>query len=272
MDHFSAADGTRLAYLDHGTGLPVLALAGLTRDSRDFDYLAPFMTGVRFIRLDSRGRGQSGWSGADSYTPLQEAQDALALMDHLGIEQFAVIGSSRGGILGMLIAALAPARLLGLCLNDIGPIIEPAGLERIAAYIGRRPTARTLAQMADRLPAANPGFDGVPASRWAEEAERHFTVCEDGLGLTYDPDLAKSFQAAMSAPAVDLWPLFDACQGRPLALIRGENSDLLSRKTAQDMQARAPGLDWIDVPNRAHIPFLDEPQSIATITGWINRL
>ena len=118
--HFQAEDGARLAYRDEGEGLPVLALSGLTRNGTDFDYLAPFLKNVRLIRPDYRGRGASDWTGAATYTVPQEGKDALALLDHLGLEKAAILGTSRGGLIGMLLAAVARDRVMGLCLNDVG--------------------------------------------------------------------------------------------------------------------------------------------------------
>lgn len=272
IQHFNAGDGARLAYRDEGSGTPVLALAGLTRDGRDFDYLAPYLEGVRLIRLDSRGRGGSEWTGSATYTVPQEAADVLALLDHLQLPATAIIGSSRGGLLGMVIAATAKERLTGLCFNDVGPVLERAGLERIGGYVGLPPSARTLREAAELLGATSQGFDNVPASRWAEEAVRRFTETADGLGLTYDPALRESFVAAFDGPAIDLWPLFDACAGLPLALIRGANSELLSAETAQAMQARRPDMLRAEIPGRGHIPFLDEPEALAIIRPWLRTL
>jgi pimeloyl-ACP methyl ester carboxylesterase len=272
MQHFHSGDGTRLAYRDDGAGIPVLALAGLTRDGRDFDYLAPHLEGARLIRLDSRGRGGSQWTGAATYTVAQEASDVVALLDHLQLPAVAIIGSSRGGLLGMVMAATTRHRLTGLCLNDIGPVLERAGLERIGGYVGKAPSARTLREAAEQLRLTSPGFDDVPASRWAEEAVRRFTETADGLDLTYDPALRDAFLAAFHQPPVDLWPLFDACAGLPLALVRGANSDLMSAATARDMQARRPDMDYAEIPGRGHIPFLDEPEALACIRSWIKKL
>jgi pimeloyl-ACP methyl ester carboxylesterase len=272
IQHFRSGDGTSLAYRDEGTGLPVLALAGLTRDGRDFDYLAPHLGDVRLIRLDSRGRGQSEWTGAETYTVAQEAGDALALLDHLGLPAAAVIGSSRGGLLGMVMAATARDRVIGLCLNDVGPVLERAGLERIGGYVGQRPAVRTLREAAEQLRMTSTGFENVPASRWAEEAVRRFVETGDGLDLTYDPALKHAFAAGFDGPPVDLWPLFDACAGLPLALIRGANSDLLSAETARRMTARRPDMHYADIPGRGHIPFLDEPEALACIGRWLDTL
>jgi pimeloyl-ACP methyl ester carboxylesterase len=270
MKTFRARDGARLAYRDDGSGLAVLALAGLTRDSRDFDYLARHLPGdVRLIRLDSRGRGESYWTGAATYVVGQEVADALALLDHLGLERAAIIGSSRGGILGMVIAASAKHRLLGLCLNDVGPILERDGLLRIAAYVGVEPAVPTLDEVADRMPSAMPGFERVPPMRWQEETVRHYVQREDGVGLTYDPALRTAFDAAMAGPLPELWPLFDACAGLPLALIRGAASDVLSWTTAEEMRRRRPDMLFADVPLRGHIPFLDEPEAVAVVLQWL---
>ena len=266
---FSAADGTRLAYRDDGRGKVLLALAGLTRDGRDFDYLARHLPDVRLIRLDSRGRGGSDRADPETYTVAQEARDALALLDHLRIGRAAVIGSSRGGLLGMSMVALAPERVVGLCFNDVGPVLQRDGLMRIGTYMGVKPAVATLAEAADRMAAANPGFQNVPPLRWEEEAVRHYVQTPDGLALPYDPALRIGFDRAMAAPLPELWPLFDACAGIPLALIRGANSDVLARATADAMQARRPDLIRAELPGRGHVPFLDEPEALAAILRWL---
>ncbi len=269
---FTAADGARLAYADHGAGLPVLCLAGLTRTMADFDYLAPHLPGIRLIRMDYRGRGQSEWTGAETYTVPQEGQDALALLDHLGIAQAAILGTSRGGLIGLGLGAMARGRVLGLCLNDVGPEIHRPGLERIMDYVGRNPAARTHAEMAAKLPRALPGFANVPDSRWLDEVRHHYDETPEGLRINYDPALRDSFLAAFAGPPVDLWPLFDMLAGLPLALIRGGNSDLLSAETAAEMQRRRPDMLFADVPDRAHVPFLDEAESLSVIRNWLGAM
>jgi len=269
---FITADGTSIAYDVQGTGLPVLCLPGLTRTMGDFAYMMPHLPPCRLIRMDYRGRGGSGWSGAATYTVPQEAKDALALLDHLGVARAAVIGTSRGGLIGMLLAAMAKDRLAGLCLNDIGPVIEHGGLERIKDYVGRNPLSPTHTALAAALPRNMPGFANVPDSRWTEEAHLHYHSGPGGLTVTYDPALRDAFLAAFDGPAADLWPLFDACAGVPLALIRGANSDLLSAETAAEMRRRRPDMDFAEVPDRAHIPFLDEPEAVACLTAWQGRI
>lgn len=268
---FTANDGARLAYSDEGAGLPVLCLTGLTRNMGDFDYLAPHLSGVRLIRMDYRGRGRSDHSGAATYTVPQEGKDALALLDHLGIERAAVLGTSRGGLIGMLLAAVAHDRLLGLCLNDVGPVIERSGLERIFDYVGRNPAARTHAALAERLPQAMTGFANVPEGRWLADAQRHYDETPDGLRIRYDPALREAFLSAFDGAAPDLWPLWDATAGLPVALIRGANSDLLSPEVAAEMVRRRPDTIIAAVPDRAHVPWLDEPESLAAINAWLDR-
>ncbi len=270
---FRAGDGARLAYRDQGSGLPLLALAGFTRDGRDFDYLARRLPAwVRLIRLDSRGRGQSQWTGPDTYTVAQEVEDAVALLDHLGIPQAALIGSSRGGLLAMVLAARHRGRVLGICLNDVGPVVERAGLMRIGAYVGLTPTVATLEEIADRMPSVMPGFERVSDFRWAEETIRHFIQLEGKVGLPYDPALRTAFETAMAAPTPDLWPLFDACAGLPLALIRGAGSDVLAEDTVHSMQLRRPDMLCAQVPGRGHVPFLDEPEALACIRDWLSQV
>jgi pimeloyl-ACP methyl ester carboxylesterase len=271
MQTLQAEDGTRLAYRIDGEGLPLLALAGLTRDNRDFDYLARHLpANVRLIRLDSRGRGSSAWAPPETYTVAQEAKDALALLDHLGIDRVAVIGSSRGGLLGLVMAATAKNRLLGLCLNDVGPVVERSGLLRIGAYVGIEPAIPTLEEVADRMQAAMPGFDRVPPLRWQEETVRHYVQLTGRVGLTYDPALRIAFDTAMAAPLPELWPLFDACEGLPIAVIRGAASDVLSADTTLEMRRRRPDMVFAEVPHRGHIPFLDEPEAVAAVLCWLD--
>jgi pimeloyl-ACP methyl ester carboxylesterase len=269
--HFLAEDGARLAYRDQGKGLPLLCLPGLTRSMADFDYLVPHLPPLRLIRMDYRGRGASDWTGASTYTVEQEGRDALRLLDHLGVERAAILGTSRGGLIGMVLGAVARPRVMGLILNDVGPEIAREGLHRIFDYVGRNPAGKTHQGFAELL-SRSPGFAGVPMSRWLEEARKHAIETPEGLRISYDPALRDSFLAAFAGPPVDLWPLFDALQGLPLALIRGANSDLLTPGTVAEMRARRPDMGFAEVPDRAHIPFLDEPEAVALIRSFLAGL
>ena len=272
MPHFTAPDGARLHYTEDGTGTPVLALSGLTRNGTDFDYAAPHLADVRLIRLDYRGRGQSDWTGAETYTIPNEAGDALALLDHLGLDKAAILGTSRGGLIAMTLAALARDRLTGVCLVDIGPEIAAPGLDAIKDYIGRNPASKTHDEAVAVIATRMAGFPNVPDSRWREEVEKHYVETPDGLKINYDPALRDAVLAAGAQPVPDLWPFFDAFEGLPLALIRGANSDLLTRETADEMARRRPDMLFAEVPDRGHIPFLDEPEAVEVLRQWIEAL
>lgn len=273
MQYFTTSDGLRLAYRDEGTGTPLLALSGLTRNSSDFNFIAPHLCDLRLIRLDYRGRGQSQYAkDFNTYAVPVEARDTLELMDHLGLAKAAILGTSRGGLIGMVLATLAGNRLTGVCLNDIGPEIASEGMTAIKAYLGRRPTQKTYAEAADARPLAMTGFANVPAARWLDEVQNLYTEDSDGLSLKYDPKLRDAVLAASAQPAPDLWPFFDSMDGLPLALIRGENSNILSPDTAHEMRRRRPDMLFADVPDRGHVPFLDEPQSLTILRKFIERL
>ncbi len=269
MPAFQAKDGLTLHYEDAGGGPPVLCLAGLTRNSADFQFLLPFLSDFRVIRPDYRGRGQS--NHADdymSYSIAQEAQDVITLLDHLGLERVTIIGTSRGGLIAMLLAHTAPERLCGVILNDIGPEIAPTGIERIMDYIGKAPTAPDLDTAAATLRAVNAeAFPGVTLNRWRVQAEMMFhEKTGGGLGLRYDARLRDALVGQAGAgPAPDLWTLFKALAQLPLTAIRGANSDLLSAQTFAKMQQCAPDMRVAIVPDRGHVPFLDEAESLAAI-------
>lgn len=271
MPFVTAHDGTSLHYTDHGSGTPVLALAGLTRNTADFDHVAPHLA-CRLIRMDYRGRGASGWADPASYTVPQEAADAVVLLDHLGLERAAVLGTSRGGLIAMFLAATSRDRLAGVALNDIGPVIDPAGLDIIKAYVGRNPPQKTWAEAAAFRAATWAAFHAVPMERWLAEVRAHYAETPDGLVIRYDPRLREAVLEAGTQPAPDLWPLFDAMAGLPLCLLRGANSDLLSRATFAEMIGRRPDAIAAEIPARGHVPFLDEPASLAAMHDWIASL
>ncbi|WP_281991352.1 alpha/beta fold hydrolase [Sulfitobacter geojensis] len=273
MARFTTSDGLAIHYTDEGSGLPILCLAGLTRTGADFDYVTPHLSGNRLIKMDYRGRGQSDYDPDwQNYALPVECRDVLELLAHLGLEKVAVLGTSRGGLNAMGLAAAAKDRLLGVALNDVGPVIEPAGLDMIRHYIGRPPAAKTHADAAAAMARAFPEFRDVPDGRWMAEAEKHYVQTDTGLAITYDPHLRDAVLAAMDGPDVDLWPFFDALAGLPLACIWGKGSNLLSETTVRDMQSRRPDMILGSVPGRGHVPFLDEPQSIAALHKWIGEL
>ncbi|MFT4715738.1 MAG: pimeloyl-ACP methyl ester carboxylesterase [Paracoccaceae bacterium] len=273
MQTFQTSDGLKLAYEDNGEGPVLLCLAGLSRNRRDFDDLAASITGVRLISMDYRGRGQSQFDADPmNYQIPIEARDALELLDHLGIESAAIIGSSRGGIIAMFLAAVAKHRLNGIVLNDVGAELDRADIGRIVDYVGVKPTFTDFDEALAQFPELNPGFIGVSQDRWKSVLHRMFQQTDDGLATRYDPELQQSVRAAYEGPEPDLWPLFDACAGLPLALLRGENSQLLTRETVTRMQARRPDMLFSEVSDRGHIPFLDEPESLRIINQFIEKI
>ncbi len=271
---FTTSDGLQLAYEDEGAGPVLFCLPGLTRNARDFDDLAAAIDGVRLVRLTYRGRGESDRDpDFMNYNVPQEARDAIELLDHLGIERAIYVGTSRGGIIAMLTAAMAKERLAGVLLNDIGPEIDAGGLGRIFDYIGRQPAARSFDEaalglqhfMGAEFPDLTLQDWRVQATRWLEEAPG------GGLRLNYDPKLRDAVLAQAEGEQPDLWPLFDAMQGVPLGLLRGANSDLLSRETVAEMQRRRPDMITAEVPNRGHVPLLNEPESLAVINKLVRE-
>ncbi|MCG7493579.1 alpha/beta fold hydrolase [Thalassobius sp. Cn5-15] len=275
MPHFISSDGLSLYYEDEGDGLPILCLSGLTRNVRDFDHVAPqILQDHRMIRMDYRGRGQSDHAeDHTTYSLPREAQDALELLDHLGLTQVGLLGTSRGGLIAMGLAATAKDRLLGVALNDIGPVLSPEGIEMIKTYLGRRPAAPdldTLVQVRASLTAAQ--FPNVPLEKWQHEAEHNYIQGESGVDLTYDPRLRDAVLAGGAGDDIDLWPFFEAIAPLPCAVFHGVNSDLLSADTVAEMARRMPALRVASVQDRGHIPFLDEPESQAVLADWLTDM
>ncbi len=268
MSTFTTGDGKRLHYTDTGQGKPLLCLAGLTRNGLDFSFLAPHVPEFRLITLDSRGRGASDYD-ADymNYSVPREGQDALELLDHLGLDKVTILGTSRGGLLAMALAASDPGRLSGVILNDIGPVVGAQGIARIMAYVGKKPRARTLdAAAADLKAAMEHEFPGVPLSIWRQQAEFQYRATEDGLALRYDPALHTALMEQAATGAMpDMWLVFEALNNLPLGVLRGANSDILDQETLEEMHRRHPGMISGVVPDRGHVPFLDEPESLALI-------
>ena len=273
MAEFKTTDGLSLHYTDEGSGLPILCLAGLTRTTADFDYVTPHLAGNRLIKLDYRGRGRSDFDTHwQNYILPVECRDVLELLAHLELDQVAILGTSRGGLNAMGLAMGARERLLGVALNDIGPFIDPKGLDFIMDYLGRNPAAKTHAEAAAAMPYVFPEFEGVPDSRWMEESRKHYVQTDTGLKITYDPHLRDAVAATGAQAAPDLWPYFDAMAGMPLCCIRGANSNLFSDETLKEMQRRRPDMITSVVPGRGHIPFLDEPEAVAALQEWVGQL
>ncbi len=262
-----AHDGLRLHLCQYGDrdapGLPVVCLPGLSRTVADFDVLAPVLAQAgptrRVIALDSRGRGQSDYdSNPANYNVGVELADLITVLTALAVGPAIFIGSSRGGILTMLLAATNPAAIAGAVLHDIGPVIEPAGLVRIKGYVGKLKQPRSFADGAEILQRlSGEQFPKLTMQDWLTAARRAWRQNGETMTPTYDVRIADTLtDIDVSKPLPSLWKEFDALAGKPLLVIRGGNSDILSSETVAAMAVRRPDLQVINVPDQGHVPNL----------------
>ncbi|MFB0873360.1 MULTISPECIES: alpha/beta fold hydrolase [unclassified Sphingobium] len=274
-------DGLRLHYRDYAGGgdgrPPLLCLPGLTRNARDFEPLAGRLAGQwRLICPDMRGRAESAYAkDAMTYVPLTYLQDISRLLADLAVIRFVAIGTSLGGIITMLIAATHREWLAGAVLNDVGPELDKAGLDRIRAYVGVGQSHPTWVHAARALAEANgdvyPGYD---LERWLAMAKRLYRLNSGGrIVLDYDMKIAEPIRAMGSETGVDMWPVMPAFRDIPTLLLRGARSDLLSQANAARM-AREIGdsAELVTVSGVGHAPVLDEPESIAAIDQLLARV
>jgi pimeloyl-ACP methyl ester carboxylesterase len=278
-EHIVTADGVRIYARDYRSSsplTPVICLPGLTRNSKDFEAIAPRLAGRRrVVCIDFRGRGQSGRADSATYRPDVELADTLAVLDHLNIRRVAVIGTSRGGIVAMLMAAKAPERMAGVLFNDIGPRIGKAGLIRIRSYLGGDPRFTSWDEAVTALKATNPGFETLSEAEWKIFARRVFRDENELPRADYDAGLTQTFPTVANIEAgnvPELWALLDLMKSLPVTVLRGEHSDLLSAATVAEMQAHLPSLVGVTVKDRGHVPFLDEPESLAAIDRWLDLI
>ena len=258
--------------------LPVIAIHGLTRNSADFGTIAPLIaaTGRRVLALDVRGRGRSD-RAADpmTYQPPVYAKDVLALLDQAGIGRAVFLGTSMGGLITMALTAMAPERVAAAILNDIGPEVAPEGLARIASYTGQKVEIRTWDDAADYARRTNgAALPHYGPDDWMTFARRVFREGPDGAPvLDYDPDITAPMRAGgKDALVPDLWPAFrNLAKGRPLLLVRGATSDLLSPALAGRMREAAPHMAFVEVPGVGHAPMLDEPAARDAILDFLAR-
>lgn len=252
---------------------PVLCLPGLTRNARDFADLASLLAARRtVIAVDFRGRGDSGYAKDPmTYVPLTYVQDVTALLDEMRIERFVSIGTSLGGLVTMLLAAMHPGRVAGAILNDVGPQIEAAGLERIGGYVGQTASFPTWVHAARSIALANGDvYPDWSLEQWLVLAKRTHRLTPEGrIVLDYDGNIAQPMKTAPSAAGGDLWPAFAALKSTPLLVLRGALSDILSTRTARRMVERCDNARLVTVPRVGHAPTLDEPEAMEAISQLV---
>jgi pimeloyl-ACP methyl ester carboxylesterase len=280
--YFTARDGLRL-YARHypapGSRLrPVLCLAGLTRNSRDFHDIASVMSSPdqphprHVYTLDYRGRGLSAndpdWH---NYQVPNELLDVLDFMTVVGLSDAAIIGTSRGGILAMVMGAIRPGNIGAVVLNDIGPVIEREGLLRIISYVGRIPLPSTWKDAGDLVRSMGQRhFPAVPAHMWEELAHQWYNDEAGRPTHGYDQELNRT-ASILDGPLPELWSQFKSLSRVPAMLLRGENSDILSAATADRMQREHPDLTLLTVAGQGHAPLLRDQPSILAILDFLSR-
>ena len=278
-DHFyQSADALTLFYRTYGERndrLPVVCLPGLTRNSRDFRALAQHLTPDWWVVCpDLRGRGLSAHDpNHHNYVPATYVKDVIALLDELDIERAIFIGTSLGGIVSMAIVATNATRVAAVVLNDIGPEIDPAGLERIRTYVGKQTPVtnwnEAMAQARETHGATAPDLDHA---RWLDYARNVYREDADGIPqLDMDPKIGDASREAAPTPA-DPWALWQPMADVPTLVLRGETSDILSTATLQRMQEEKPDLMTATIPNRGHAPLLDEPASRRAIDQFLEMV
>jgi pimeloyl-ACP methyl ester carboxylesterase len=256
--------------------VPLLCIPGLTRNARDFDRLAPHLAQHRRVfAIDLRGRGESGYAkDAMSYVPLTYVQDVVALLSDAGIGRFASIGTSLGGLVTMLLAATQPGRLAAAVLNDVGPELNPAGLDRIKTYVGQSASYPTWVHAARAIGLANAAvYPRWGLEDWLAMAKRTHRLTREGrIVPDYDSNIAQPFKLPGGEAGVDLWPAFDALKDVPTLILRGQLSDILADDAAQRMAARLPGTTLVTVADVGHAPTLDESVAVAAIDALLTAL
>jgi pimeloyl-ACP methyl ester carboxylesterase len=280
---WQSPDGLTLHFRDYEAAPPkgrppVICLHGLTRNARDFEDLAPFIAdkGWRVLALDMRGRGKSAYApDSASYAVPTYVGDVLALLEQEQIPQFISVGTSMGGLITMALAALAPERLAGAVINDIGPEIETAGLDAIKGYVGQARSFATWMHAARALQEVQQAnFPQFSVEDWLVMAKRCMVLHANGrIAFDYDMSIAEPILNADAAAAPpDLWPAFGALAQKPLMLIRGALSGLLAEKTFTEMQRRSADAMALVVPETGHAPTLDEPEVREAMARYLDKL
>lgn len=276
--YWTSRDGLKLYYRDYAGPSdrpPLLMLHGLTRNSRDFELLAEHYAGDwRVIAVDFRGRGRSQYDpNSANYQPPIYSMDVLQLLDEIGVERAVFMGTSLGGLVTMIVATVAPDRIAGVLLNDVGPELNLVGIDRIKSYVGRpvvfRDRDEAIAELRDRHRNVHPGYSDA---QWEAYTHRVLREADGGLEFDYDMRIAEPFDAANSGEAPDIWPYYRAFAGKPVLVVRGEHSDLLTDAALERMATEIPDVEAITVPGVGHAPDLTEPEAVAAIDRLLERV
>lgn len=279
----SARDGLKLHLRDYGpleaTALPIICLPGFARTAADFHELALAFAQDdakprRVLALDYRGRGLSDYDRDwKNYDIRIELDDLMQVLVAMGIEQAVFVGTSRGGLLTMALAAARPAVIRGAVLNDVGPVIDARGLLRIRGYVGKLPMPRSFSEGAEILKRlSDQHFPVLSEAEWEVMARRTWTDRDGALRPDYDPQLMKVLEELdLETPLPVLWTYFDGLKAVPLLAIRGANSDLLAEKTLQDMAERHSDCEIYTAPGQGHAPLLGSKEMIRRIGKLIAR-
>lgn len=275
---YESDDGLQLHYRDYSAdsdAIPIICIPGLTRNSRDFEELAPHLAHRhRILTLDLRGRGLSAYDPEwRNYHPVTYANDVWRLLDTLDIDKVIIIGTSLGGLIAMLMASQSSQRLAGVVMNDIGPEIAPDGLARILQYTGRVPMVESWQQAADQTREIyGQWLPGLTDAEWMVMAKRAYRQNAEGVPmLDMDPHVGTAIREV--GPQIgDPWDLFDGLAAIPTLLLRGANSDILSTEIVEKMTARKSDLEVVLIPDRGHVPLLNEAVSVAAIDKFLRGL
>jgi pimeloyl-ACP methyl ester carboxylesterase len=276
---WSSRDGLKLHYRDYAgreDRPPLLCLPGLTRNARDFEALAQRHAGEwRVLCPEMRGRGDSAYAkDSATYNPMQYIDDVALMLDDAGVDRFVAIGTSLGGLMTMAMAMTIADRIAGAVLNDIGPQIEPAGLDRIRGYVGQGRSFPTWMHAARALEETQGhAFPLFQTSDWLALAKRVMTLGGNGrIVFDYDMKIAEPLAKVDAAAQADLWPGVDALAGKPVLILRGALSDLFSDETLGAMSARLAGAQTVTIASVGHAPTLDEPEAVAAIERLLTRV
>ena len=272
-------DGLRLHYRDYAGDAsrpPILCLPGLTRNARDFEGVAGRLAGERrVICVELRGRGESAYAKDPmTYVPLVYLQDLEALIAELGLERFVLFGTSLGGLMTMLMSMSGKGRIAGALLNDIGPALEPRGLEHIRSYVGKPQNWPTWLHAARFLrEAQGDRYPDWELDDWLVFAKRVARLNSSGrIVFDYDMRIAEPFRLPGGETGFDLWNAFAGLKGIPSLVVRGGLSDLLSAETVERMVAENPAMEAVVVPRVGHAPTLEEPEAAAAIDRLLDRV